>query len=219
MVCGVSATIPHADLSTNQSHSKLTHKFGIPYITSTNGYMHETQLYFLAIIPPQPIFDEVLQFKQYFATHHNSKAALKSPPHITLHMPFKWQLRKEEQLIDYLNKFNPSVADFNISLKNFDCFEPRVIFVDVLENKNLRILQKELSKYVRRNLKIQNADYKDRGFHPHMTVAFRDLKKTEFKVAWEKFNEEKYNADFKCDGFTLLKHNGKHWSEFRKWPI
>ena len=89
----------------------------------------------------------------------------------------------------------------------------------MLENENLRILQKELSKYVRRNLKIQNADYKDRGFHPHMTVAFRDLKKPEFQVAWEKFKKEEYYAEFRCNEFTLLKHNGNHWEEFQKWKI
>ena len=37
-----------------------------------------------------------------------------------------------------------------------------------------------------------------RGFHPHITIAFRDLKKQVFHKAWEEFKDKKYNIDFNC---------------------
>ena len=47
------------------------------------------KLYFIAIVPPSPIYEEAFEQKVYFKTKYNSKASLNSPPHITLHMPFK----------------------------------------------------------------------------------------------------------------------------------
>ena len=61
--------------------------------------------YFLAVVPPPPVYEEALAFKNYFKDHYASKAALRSPPHITLHMPFEWKLRKETQLIDGIDRF------------------------------------------------------------------------------------------------------------------
>ena len=34
------------------------------------------KLYFIAIIPPAPIYDEALEQKQYFKDHYKSKASL-----------------------------------------------------------------------------------------------------------------------------------------------
>jgi 2'-5' RNA ligase len=59
----------------------------------------EVSLYFIAIIPPQPVFEETWQLKNHFKEHYQSKASLNSPPHITLHMPFEWKVEKEEMLV------------------------------------------------------------------------------------------------------------------------
>lgn len=172
-------------------------------------------LYFLAIIPPQPIYDEVMTLKQEVLEKFASKAALRSPPHITLHMPFKWKDKKEELLIQKLNEFQFENSSFGLELQNFDFFPPRVVFVDVLKNDVLNQMQKELVKHVRKALNILNADYKDKPFHPHMTIAFRDLKKNRFQEVEAYFSEKEYKATFEVSGFHLLKHDGKRWNEFR----
>lgn len=172
-------------------------------------------LYFLAIIPPQPIHDEVMAFKHEVLEMFDSKAALRSPPHITLHMPFKWKDKKEDLLVQKLAEFQFGAYPFELELKNFDFFPPKVVFVDVEKNESLMLLQKELIKHVRKELNILNADYKDKPFHPHITIAFRDLKKNRFQEAFEYFSTQKYKATFETAGFHLLKHDGKRWNEFR----
>ena len=54
--------------------------------------------FFIAIIPPEPVYTEALNWKHFFAEHYQSKAALKSPPHNTLHMPFVWKKRNQQEL-------------------------------------------------------------------------------------------------------------------------
>ena len=172
-------------------------------------------LYFLAIIPDSKTCDDIMSFKEMSANLFASKAALRSPPHITLHMPFKWKESKEEILLQKLSAFQFENFAFKVCLRGFDGFAPKVIFVDVEENELLGQLQKELVTHVRKELYILNADYKDRPFHPHITVAFRDLRKTRFEEAKAHFSAIKYESTFEVNGFHLLKHDGKKWNDYR----
>jgi 2'-5' RNA ligase len=179
----------------------------------------KTKQYFMAVIPPSPVFEEALQLKHYFKEKYNSKASLNSPPHITLHMPFRWREDKEEELISRLGKFQPGLHPFNLTLLNFNAFAPRVIFIDVVDNQHLTALQKKLLRYCKLELNLFNADYKDQPFHPHLTLAFRDLKKSIFADAWAEFSVRPYMADFLVDRFVLLKHTGKEWQEHMHFPL
>ncbi|WP_422360401.1 2'-5' RNA ligase family protein [Reichenbachiella sp.] len=175
----------------------------------------EQNLYFLALIPDEPVRSEVMAFKEEVKEKFNSKGALRSPPHITLHMPFKWRSDREDQLIELLSRFKFDLYPFQVDLDGFDFFEPRVVFVDVDKTEVLTQLQKELSDFVRRELKFFNADYKDRGFHPHMTIGFRDLKKSVFPEVKANYQDRSYQRQFEASGFCLLKHDGEQWEEFR----
>jgi 2'-5' RNA ligase len=175
--------------------------------------------YFIAIIPPPPYYDDALKLKHYFKDQYHSKASLKSPPHITLHMPFKWKENKENALITALEAFATHHSPFSLSLSNFGCFAPRVIFVAVKKSDELELLQKSLHRFCRQTLHLFNANHQDRPFHPHLTVAFRDLKKSSFHEAWGKFKEQKFSADFEVEQIVLLKHSGKIWEVFRQFKL
>jgi 2'-5' RNA ligase len=175
--------------------------------------------YFIAIVPPEPVYSQAAQFKQYFKDYYSSKASLNSPPHITLHMPFRWKAAKEEQLIGALEKFAGAQRAFQITLNNFSCFEPRIIFIDVLKSDALDDLQKQLKRFCKQELNLFNADYKELAFHPHITLAFRDLKKAEFYKAWDEFKDKKVEATFRVDSIVLLKHDEKEWKEFNSLSL
>jgi 2'-5' RNA ligase len=166
--------------------------------------------YFIAIIPPEPIATEIYKIKEYVHDQYKSKGSLNSPTHITLHMPFEWE--KEEKLVSTLKRFE--FEKFNIELNDFGCFEPRVIFVDVKKNESLNLLQSRLATFCKTELNLFNSQYRDLPFHPHVTIAFRDLKKPMFEAAWNEFKSRKYSAVFQCSRLSLMKHDGKFWREF-----
>lgn len=176
-------------------------------------------LYFIAVIPPAPVYDEALKLKHYFKENYQSKASLNSPPHITLHMPFEWKEEKEAELVKTFQQFAPGVRPFTLKLHGFGAFPPRVLFIDVAKNDTLEELHQKLHQYCKRNLNVFNANYKDRGFHPHLTLAFRDLKKPMFAKAWEEFEHKGYSSEFKVENIALLKHNGKIWEVFQEFPL
>ena len=176
-----------------------------------------TQLYFIALIPPSPIFEEALSLKEYLHDQYGCKAALNSPPHITLHMPFQWKEKKEGKLTEALEKFSIGKRTFQVSFRDFSCFAPKVIYIDVKPCELLDTLQHDLHRFCKTKLNLFNAQYRDLPFHPHVTLAFRDLKKDMFLRAWEEFQSKKFAGDFSVDKITLLKHDGKKWQRFREF--
>jgi 2'-5' RNA ligase len=175
--------------------------------------------YFIAIIPPSPVYEEALALKNYCKGKYHSKAALNSPPHITLHMPFLWQTEKENKLFQKLQAFFKNYSPIKVCLDNFGAFPPRVIFVNVAKSEALENFEKDIQRFCRKELNLFNARYKDEAFHPHITLAFRDLKKSEFKSVWEEFSAREYKAEFMADKIALLKHNDKFWEVFKEFEL
>src|SRR5687768_7463262 len=96
-----------------------------------------SKLFFIAIIPPSPVYDEVLKMQQHFKEKYNAKAALNSPPHVTLHMPFRWKVEKENILIQKLGDFICRFDPIKVCLDNFGVFAPRVVFIGVAKSEAL----------------------------------------------------------------------------------
>jgi 2'-5' RNA ligase len=175
-------------------------------------------LYFIAIVAPVPINAEVLVWKKYMEREYGCVAALRSPAHITLVPPFTMKKEREEELGLYLASFSVTEKSFNINLFNFDTFAPRVIFVNVKPEEALLTLKNRLDDYL---LPLKNFSFKkeERPFHPHITIANRDLKKTDFHKAREYFIELEYQASFSASAISLLRHNNKEWEIAGSYPL
>ncbi len=167
--------------------------------------------FFIALIPPINVQEEATKIKQYFQKIYNSKAALKSPPHVTLQPPFEWEIEALPQLIEELNSFSKSQQPFSMTLNGFAAFKPRVIYIDVVKNPELLSIQKLLMSHLESSLNIVHQVYKNRPFTPHLTVGFRDLSKKNFYQAWSEFEHKEIYHHFIIDKLTLLIHNGRNW--------
>ena len=206
----------HQGFKINQKTIYFSDKFN--RTSFINFVMPVTNRYFIGIVPPAPIFEQARELKRYFQDHFQSKASLNSPPHVTLHMPFEWKAEKEAELVNALHRFASGQPTIKMVLKDFSCFPPRVIFINVVPSKELSDMQRSIRLFCKKELGLFNADYKDLPFHPHITVAFRDLKKSMFTQAWEEFKNKKFDGEFLADRITLLKHVERKWvveKEFR----
>lgn len=181
--------------------------------------LEKQKQYFVALIPPTSIKDAAQGLKEYFREKYQSKAALNSPPHITLHMPFRWNEAREAKLFDKLREFARRCDPVKVCLDNFSSFAPRVIFLNVTQSDSLDRFQQDMHRFFKLELNIFNANYQDRPFHPHLTLAFRDLKKAQFHSAWEEFSKKEYKAEFIADKLVLLKHNGKSWDILKDFSL
>ena len=142
--------------------------------------------------------------------NYHCEAALKSPAHITLVPPFWMKPESENDVIESLLEFSVTQTGFIIQLNGFSNFKPRVIFVNVMQNEKLVALQNSFTQFL---LSIDKFPLQkdEREFHPHVTIATRDLYKKSFFEAWEYFKKKKYKAEWILKGISLLRHNKKNW--------
>lgn len=175
-------------------------------------------LHFIAIIPPAPILSEIRQLKEYAAAHFASRHALKSPAHITLFPPFDIKDKAEEPLILALDQFAAKQPRFTQTLKDFAYFKPRVVFVNVVMNENLQALKDQLVDCLREH-GLENEKFATFPYHPHMTIAFRDLTVPQFKAAETYFSTQTYEASFTVAEICLLRLVAGRWQIVNRSPF
>jgi len=173
-------------------------------------YFYTMNMYFIAIVCPPEIDEHILAWKMWMKEKYDCQVALRSPAHITLVPPFWMRPDLEDDLKTSLAKFSTSKSAIGIRLNNFSYFKPRVIFVDVDQNKMLADLRLALCGFLMSENKFP-LEKEDRPFHPHVTIATRDLYKKSFYDAWDHFKEKKYKAEWTADGVSLMRHNKKNW--------
>ena len=167
-------------------------------------------MYFIALVAPEEINEKILKWKHFMKDHFGCVAALKSPAHITLVPPFWMQPGLEPDLEKSIHEFSSQQKSFVVHLQNFSAFKPRVIYAEVVKNTAIDSLQNSFADYIL----LQNKyplDKDNRPFHPHVTIATRDLYKKAFYEAWEIFSRKEYKAEWKIDAISLLRHNKKNW--------
>lgn len=106
-----------------------------------------------------------------------------------------------------MHSFAKEQQSFNVELRNFDRFDKRVIFITVGENELLFKMQRSLHKLLEKS-PILSTKYEYR-FHPHLTIAHKDLAPEFFLKAWNYFSTIKYERTFRARAISLLKHENR----------
>jgi len=176
-------------------------------------------MYFIALVLPRELDEKILSLKKYMHNKYGCMVGLKSPSHITLVPPFWMQEEKQLQLEHDIDALSEQQVSFVIQTSNFSAFKPRTIFVAVMPNENLNSLKENADRFFLNN-PFYETGIEVRVFHPHITIATRDLHKKNFQEAWAYFEEKKFSGEWMAEGLSLLKHNKKNWdvvhtSQFR----
>lgn len=175
-------------------------------------------LYFIALIPPEPLRGQIQQLKLEVAEKFESSHSLNAPPHITLISPFRVSNEHLSGLQSILEVYAQGHQSFEVHLKDFATFPPRVIFIDVKTSDTLQQFQNKLENMIRAEDAF-GYNYTERPFHPHVTLAFKDLSKENFYKAWDEFKDRNMEETFLADHLYLLKHNGEIWEVFSEYSL
>ena len=166
-------------------------------------------LYFIGIVAPEEINSRVTEWKNYMLQHFNCKVALRSPAHITLIPPFNLDRTEEALLTSDILGFASGRQPFQVTMKNFSSFPPRVIFAGVEPSEELKNLQKDLEEYlVNKSYPVKKSA---RPFHPHVTIANRDLRKEDYQKAFNYFNSTTFGAAFTATHIDLMISKPEGW--------
>lgn len=181
--------------------------------------MKETReaIYFVAVLPPEEIRREINIFKTYASKYFQSSHALKAPAHITVFPPFKWSEDREEELGNVLEDLALTEKKFYVQINNFDCFAPSVIYLKIIDSPGINRIHRTVVSKLYTEFELENKS--PHQFSPHITVAFRDLKRNFFMKAWSHFARTNYERAFQADRITLLKHEDGKWEILDELPL
>ncbi|GAA4343478.1 2'-5' RNA ligase family protein [Flaviaesturariibacter amylovorans] len=167
-------------------------------------------MYFTALVLPAGLNERILPLKRRMQERYGCKVGLKSPAHITLLPPFWMHPSLEPELRADLDAFADTQSPFPVHTNHFSAFRPRTIFIDVVVDAALAALKVANDAWFggrpQYGLKTDR-----RPFHPHITIATRDLRKSAFFECWPEFEAESFSATWIADDIGLLHHNGRHW--------
>ena len=164
------------------------------------------------MVLPSPQADAVKTLQHRAHTAYHSRAALRSPPHITLRAPFRLPLDQVRCVKQVLSEFATRYPPFSVELGGFGCFPSRVLSVRVIENQILFSIQRDLIKTLAQNQIASSSEPTFYPFHPHITIAFRDLTQRHFNSLWGEVEHKSFSGRFTASGITLLGHDGKSWT-------
>lgn len=168
------------------------------------------QKYFLAIVPEGEFQERVTRLKLEIRDRYQAKYALKSPAHITVKMPFIYNEAKEDKLIEKLGGFISGYEPMAMTVKGVKTFGDRVIYLGVDAGQDLYDFQKDLKTFCKRELNLVD-ELSDRNYHPHMTIAFKDIKKSHFQNILEFSSERDLVQKLRESRIWLLKKEGGQW--------
>jgi 2'-5' RNA ligase len=168
------------------------------------------EMYFVAIVLPEDLNKKVLHYKTLMLERFNCTVGLKSPAHITIIPPFWLNEELEASLKNDIETISAGITPFSITTNNIAAFKPRTIFIDVENNSALNNAKEQAETVF-----IKKEQYKikldKRPYHPHITIATRDLTKKAFYEGWELLQNEVFKEAWLADCLCLLKHNKKNW--------
>ncbi len=172
--------------------------------------MKVIQKYFLALVPPAEILEKANQIKLLIREQFGIKYALKSPPHVTLKMPFSYNEAKEPVLEAKLEEFLKDKKSLKLTIRGVDTFGKRVIYLGIEKTAELVELQSSLKVFCKRELNLVD-ELSDRNYHPHLTVAFKDLKVEKFDEVFGLVKEHGFFAEFEATDLAILKRIDQKW--------
>jgi len=167
-------------------------------------------MYYVAIVCTGKPAKRIRQYKQWMKEHFACTVAMRSPAHITLIPPFWIDELQENKLRRVLQAFESDIGQIDVHLNGFDHFGNRVLFVNPANSPELEQLKQQVENHFINYLgNIIKAD--GRPFHPHITIANRDLKPTDFAKAWAHFSKIDLQESFQANTVSLLKLNEGRW--------
>jgi 2'-5' RNA ligase len=182
------------------------------------GPPSEKSMYYIALLCPLEIDEQMDNYKTFMKETYGCEVASKSPAHVTLVNPFFLSDGKHKDLLEKLEAFDSIVTDVSIEIDGFNHFENRVIFADVVSDENLTALQEQIENYLR-NSGFPFIKEAKKPYHPHVTIATRDIKVDTFEEAWSNFEGKTFKGSFSTNAIHVMKLVEEKWIHDKQFVL
>jgi len=170
----------------------------------------EIKIYNLRIVPPNPIFNEVVEFKKQFITIFGKHPLSTSKPHITI-AEFKMDIQYQEILLTAFRHLS-NIEKFELDINGFGVFEnnSHVLHLKVSKTEGIEEIYKQLKILWIRELHRKLTSLKNSNT-PHITISKTDGKPMLSK-SFEFFHKTDYKKSFEVFRLTLVsRYENRTW--------
>ena len=166
--------------------------------------MSDKALYFIAVLPDKQTSEWIRSLQEEMCSLFGVCKAMRTPPHITVIPPFQFSENTEFKLIQAFHQI--SFLPFNLPIAGLDRFGKQVIFVKPQVIDSLESLYMDALEQIQHLITIE----KQKSFHPHFTIGYRDLAPV-FLNAWKHFKVQEIPVSAHIEKLVLFKHQEKQW--------
>eukprot|EP00892_Ulva_mutabilis_P009486 jgi/Ulvmu1/690/UM010_0062.1 len=174
-------------------------------------------LWFAALMLPNELSVRVGTIIQDVSSKFDTGVST-APPHITLIPPFRMEQANLPALETTLTAFAGGCAPVQIDLRGFGCFEPRVLYIDVVRGEVMGVKER-LDAAVQGQCAF--VPMERRSFTPHVSIASKRVTPESFEEAWAYLHDQDFEATWLGSEISLLKFNGrtKAWVSHAIFPM
>ncbi len=170
----------------------------------------KTNLYFIAIIPPNDLINHIELGKLALANKYNCKEALKQMSCLPLQIPFQQLPFREEIIIGKLRRFAHKQHPIMVKINGYGSFPEHSVFLNIKNAAPIKSLQQNLTHFLQSELNFSDQMVGYNTYKPHIMVATKDIR-TKFRKIWNDYKSKKFEANFQASSMFLLKHNYINW--------
>ncbi|HRV54058.1 MAG: 2'-5' RNA ligase family protein [Flavobacteriaceae bacterium] len=167
-------------------------------------------IYNIRIVPPEPIYSQVLNYKTEFIATYGEHLLSKSKPHITI-AKFIMSSLHQNFLVEHFESL-VSTEKFNLQINGFGIFESSgTLVLQINKSAELDVLLKNISD-LKRALLLHKAKNFGLIYTPHLTISsFLDSKTLHSSLSHFK-NIAYSKKPFEVDHLMITsRENGKTW--------
>jgi 2'-5' RNA ligase len=176
---------------------RRTEEFRLGYVIlvseQVNNYMRKLQVKILKEYGLNPGLDET--------------------PHITLKQAFP--VPALDPFERYFDKLVNETDPFEIVVRGFGFFDEGIIFMDVVQSRQLVELRKRIVQDLYTQFGVKAYPLEDDRYHFHATVA-HGLPQSAFERARAELQNLQVEFRFVCDTFGILCHTGRQWITYKR---
>ena len=159
--------------------------------------------FFIGLLPSE--IDWINDLKFEINSKYGCQKALNTEPHITLVPPFSMKVDEVEKM-----ELNSLILtnSVELALTQIQRFKKRTLYLEIEESIDLTKLYKRANTLIKANW------VEKRAFHPHITLANRDIPSDRFEELWNEFGLRPINRTIKFHSLCVFILDTK-WKRFR----
>jgi 2'-5' RNA ligase len=171
----------------------------------------------IALVPPEPIFSEIRKEQIHIADTWGPKHALRTPPHLTIIPPLSLTSSEIGWLFGMAGALAGTFYPFEMRLKDYNSFKPRVVFIQPVVPKELHDLFEIWHQALMVKMPHVLDRYPERPYHPHVTLAHKDVTHPQFDKIWNYYSGKQFRTTFKVDHFCILSYHEHGWEVEKRY--